>query len=600
MKRGIYILLAFSVLIVLGAAAVVGADNEGLRQKARYYYLEGARQRAEGNSLEAYEYFKKAYLTDPSYVEAANDYGSMRLAVNTEFLNNPLAQRQSLKMVQSYVDAYPADSYESRFYAYLATHLDSLSEAIRVYERLDSLRPKETLTLVQLADVYMADHNPDMAIDALNRYEKAEGMSPQVSLKKMGIHLTAGDTVAAIQEATSLINHNTKEPSYRILKGNLFEVIGNNDSTLAYYKQAEELSPQNGMAKISLANYYKNIGDSIAYDEKMYEALLSEDFDISDKTSMLQEYLQTLLNDSSDTSRGDHLFSVLMDQYPHEPEVLDLSARYSGAKGNFKEAEEQIGYAIDLNPTEVNYWGQLMQYQLADDRPEETMKTYDRAGEHITVPSSLKLMYAAAASQVKAFDKAEAAYAELIHEADPQLPLTDSISDIGMLNKFSLEGLTRLSTYYNMLGDMYYQAEELDKAFRAYDNALLLYPDNQMVLNNYAYFLIETGGDMDRALEMSKAAVAADPENPTYLDTYAWVLFKRKDYAEALEYQEKAVENAVKDKDESAELYHHLGDILFMNHQPAEALENWKKALSLEPDNELLKKKVAHKTFFYE
>lgn len=600
MKRGIYILLVFAVLSALGAAAVVEADNVGQRQKARYYYLEGARQRAEGNNLEAYEYFKKAYLTDPSYVEAANDYGSMRLAVNTEYLNNPLAQRQSLKMVQSYVDAYPADSYESRFYAYLATHLDSLSEAIRVYERLDSLRPKETLTLVQLADVYMADHNPDMAIDALNRYEKAEGMSPQVSLKKMGIHLTAGDTVAAIQEATSLINHNTKEPSYRILKGNLFEVIGNNDSTLAYYKQAEELNPQNGMAKISLANYYKNIGDSTAYDEKMYEALLSEDFDISDKTSMLQEYLQTLLNDSSDTSRGDHLFSVLMDQYPHEPEVLDLSARYSGAKGNFKEAEEQIGYAIDLNPTEVNYWGQLMQYQLADDRPEETMKTYDRAGEHITIPSSLKLMYAAAASQAKAFDKAEAAYAELIHEADPELPLTDSISDISMLNKFSLEGLTRLSTYYNMLGDMYYQAEELDKAFRAYDNALLLYPDNQMVLNNYAYFLIETGGDMDRALEMSKAAVAADPENPTYLDTLAWVLFKHKDYAEALEYQQKAVENAVKDKDESAELYHHLGDILFMNHQPAEALENWKKALSLEPDNELLKKKVAHKTFFYE
>lgn len=583
-----------------GGKAPSADDDSRQRLRARYYYMEGAKERAEGNALTAYEYFKKSYLTDPTYVEAANAYGSMRMAINTEAVQNPLEQRRSLEMVQSYVDKYPADSYESRFYAYLATQLDSLSEAIRIYERLDSLCPKETLNLVQLADVYMADHNPAMAIDALNRYEKAEGKSPQVSLKKMSIHMTANDTTAAIDEATSLINHNPEEPTYRILKGNLFEVIGNNDSTLAYYKQAEALNPANGMAKISLANYYKNVGDSTAYDEKMYEALLSEDFDLDDKTSILQEYLQTLLNDSSDTSRGDHLFSVLMEQYPHEPTVLDLSARYSGAKGDFKEAEEQIEYAIDLNPSELNYWGQLMRYQLADERPRDAMKTYEKAKEHIEIPNGLKLMYASAAALEKDFKTAEDTYADLIHEADPSLPLTDSISDKSILSKLDFEGITRLSTLYNMLGDMYYNAGDLDKAFRAYDNSLFFYPQNQLTLNNYAYFLTETGGDLDKALQMSKEAILADPENATYLDTYAWVLFKRKEYAEALEYQRQAVETAEKTGENAAEFYHHYGDILFMNHQPAEALENWEKALELEPDNELLKKKVAHKTFFYE
>ena len=609
LKRGLFVILALTFLSAIAAVATAGTSGTGgsgdglptpERLRARYYYMEGAKERAEGNALTAYEYFKKAYLADPTYVEAANAYGSMRMAINTEAVQNPLEQRRTLEMVQSYVDKYPADSYESRFYAYLATQLDSLSEAIRVYERLDSLCPKETINLVQLADVYMADHNPTMAIDALNRYEKAEGMSPQVSLKKMSIHMTANDTVAAINEATSLINHNPDEPTYRILKGNLFEVIGNNDSTLAYYKQAEALNPDNGMAKISLANYYKNVGDSTAYDEKMYEALLSEDFDIDDKTSILQEYLQTLLNDSSDTSRGDHLFSVLMEQYPHEPTVLDLSARYNGAKGDFKEAEEQIEYAIDLNPAEVSYWGQLMRYQIADDRAKDAMNTYRRAAEHIEIPNGLKLIYATAAASEKDFTDAEETYAELIHEADPSLPLTDSITDRSVLAKFDFEGITRLSTLYNLLGDMYYQADQLDKAFRAYDNSLFFYPQNQMTLNNYAYFLTETGGDLDKALQMSKEAILYDPGNPTYLDTYAWVLFKRKDYAEALEYQKQAVEEAEKAGENAAEFYHHYGDILFMNHQPAEALENWKKALEMEPDNELLKKKVAHKTFFYE
>lgn len=412
--------------------------------------------------------------------------------------------------------------------------------------------------------------------------------------------LASGDTLAAIDEATALINYNRSEPAFRILKGNLYEVIGNNDSTLAYYKQAEEMSPDNGSAKIALANFYKNLGDSVAYDGKMYEALLSEDFMLEEKISFLEEYLQTLLNDKSDTGRGDHLFSVLMEQFPHEPAVLDLAARYSGAKGDYKGAEEQIGYAIDLDPQNVEYWGQLMRYELADDRAADAMVTYRRAKEHIEIPNGITLMYASAATTEKKFDEAEKAYADLIHEANPDLPLTDSVTDTRFRNSLNFEGLTRISSLYTMLGDMYYASGDLDKTFKAYDNSLFFYASNPLTLNNYAYFLTETDGDLDKALDMSRKSIEQDPDNETYLDTYAWVLFKKKEYKEALEYQEKALEIAEAAGDAAAEFYHHLGDILFMNHKPEEAVKNWEKALKQEPDNALLKKKVAHKTFFFE
>lgn len=241
-----------------------------------------------------------------------------------------------------------------------------------------------------------------------------------------------------------------------------------------------------------------------------------------------------------------------------------------------------------------------MRYQLADERADDAIATYRRAGEHIEIPNGIKLMYAAAATTVKDFESAEKAYADLIHEADPSLPLTDSISDTTFRGMLNYDGLTRMSSLYNMLGDMYYTAGELDKAFRAYDNSLFFFPSNPMTLNNYAYFLTETGGDIDKALEMSKESLDLEPENPTYLDTYAWILFKKKDYKEALEYQMKAVAAAEAAGEMAGEFYHHLGDILFMNHRPDEAVENWKRALDLEPDNELLKKKVANKTFFFE
>lgn len=54
------------------------------------------------------------------------------------------------------------------------------------------------------------------------------------------------------------------------------------------------------------------------------------------------------------------------------------------------------------------------------------------------------------------------------------------------------------------------------------------------------------------------------------------------------------------EKEETAEYYHHLGDILFMINRPQEAVDAWKTALEATPDDELLKKKVKNRTFYYE
>lgn len=592
-------MLLAGVFATLAAAMPPRPDNE-TRKKARYYYLEGARRQAQEDNEGAYELFKKALAVDPDYEEAASAYGMNRLLVKTDTLQSHAELLRSLEYMRRLVDAYPGEKNEALSYAYVAARLDTISESIRIYERQDSLFPADDMILIQLADAYMASRQQKKAIEALNRYEAAEGKNPQVSLKKMSFMLAAGDTLAAVEEASSLIESNRNEPTYRLLKGNLYEVIGNNDSTLAYYRQAEAVAPGNGAVKMALANFYKNSGDSVAFDNMMYEALLSEDFGLEEKLGFLGEYLQSLLNDKSDTGRGDHLFSVLMEQYPHEPQVLDLSARYCGAKGNFKEAQDQIGYAIDLDPSNASYWAQLMQYQLADERGEEAMKTYDEAKGHIDIPDGMTLLYASAATTTEKFDEAEKAYASLIHKANPSLPLTDSVSDVGFRASLSYEGLQRLSSLYTMLGDMYYSQGKLGKTFRAYDNALFFDDTNPLTLNNYAYFMTETGGDLDRALEMSRKAIDQNPDNHTYLDTFAWVLFKKKDYGQALEYQKKALQLAEEDGDVEAEYYHHLGDILFMNHMPKEAVDNWKKALEKEPGNALLKKKVTNKTFFFE
>lgn len=100
----------------------------------------------------------------------------------------------------------------------------------------------------------------------------------------------------------------------------------------------------------------------------------------------------------------------------------------------------------------------------------------------------------------------------------------------------------------------------------------------------------------ERALGIEEATDGT--QSATTLDTYAWVLFKLKDYAKARETIDQALE--ADDDGGNGEILEHAGDIYFMTGNPADALEFWKQALELDPDNELLQRKVKHKTFFFE
>ena len=100
------------------------------------------------------------------------------------------------------------------------------------------------------------------------------------------------------------------------------------------------------------------------------------------------------------------------------------------------------------------------------------------------------------------------------------------------------------------LGDLYHQQGDEEKAFDAYERTLRNDPNNILVLNNYAYYLAVKNQDLDKAIEMSTKAIAAEPDNPTYLDTHAWVLYMKGDYKEAEKHMKKALK-LLKEPDET-------------------------------------------------
>jgi len=104
---------------------------------------------------------------------------------------------------------------------------------------------------------------------------------------------------------------------------------------------------------------------------------------------------------------------------------------------------------------------------------------------------------------------------------------------------------------------------------------LVLEPDNIQVLNNYSYYLVLEERELDKALEMISKCIAKEPENATYLDTFAWVLYQRKEYGKALDPMLKVIQIS---KEPSGEVLEHYGDILFRNGKPEEAKQVWIQA----------------------
>ena len=307
-----YLLIA---VLALGGTVWARTVNSGTtsaaRQKARYYYLEGLRHQSQDDAQSAYEYFKRAAAIDPSYAEAASAYATQRISLRLDTMRTPAELNRSLELMGPFVDQYPDDANEALYYAFVAQTLNKGPEAVRVLERLIEHKPDLSNAYGQLADSYMRQGETAKAIETFNRLETIDGKSIPITITKISYRLHSADTIGAVNEARAIMEANPTSPQCRILMGNMMNMQQKKDSALLYFEEAERLNPDLGAAKLALADYYLQQGDSINYDAKTYEALISEDFGLDEKLDLLTRYIYKILSEKYNTKRGDHLFEVL-------------------------------------------------------------------------------------------------------------------------------------------------------------------------------------------------------------------------------------------------------------------------------------------------
>lgn len=583
-------------VVMMGAKTAKTSDSD--RAKARYYYVEGSVALAEGRASEAYEFIRKAAKTDPEYAEANYTYALMRMTLRNDTLTTPKEVERSISLMKPYIDQYPRETEEAMNYSFLVARTGDLDEAIRVAERSDTLAGSLPAILLQLAQYYSAKQDYEKAISTLERYERIEGNDPDIAFRKFSLMFMQGDTARLISESDRLVRENPLSTEYLLIRGNAMDALQMPDSALASYQRAEALDPDDGRVKLTLANYYLERGDSAAYDRKSSEAILSENIMLDEKLDMMTRYMQNIISDSTaDSRRGARLFDGLLKQYPHEPKVLDLGAQYSAMTNDYARARELMAYATDLEPENPDYWTRLAHFNFADERYAEAVEICEKAMEKLPEPTrGLLLVYGTACSLSDRYDKAREAYQKILEMELPGALLTDDAQTmLQKAGKLPYESLIRVAEIFQMVGDGSFKTGDIERSTKEYDVVLALNPESVIALNNYAYYLAIGGGDLEKAEELSRKAVAEQPDNPTYLDTLAWILYLKGHYAEALEIQEKAMENITPEAEGSGEYWDHMGDIQYMNGQKDRALESWKKALEVDKGNKELEEKIKNK-----
>lgn len=545
-----------------------GELSDEARQKFEYFYLEAERQKALGHNDAAFDLMCRAAEIDTTSAAAR-----FFLAPYYLQLGNYEQARTDLRYA---AEQYPGNYWYNVVYANFSQQSGQHDEAIRIWSRLLKQNPDKGEINSALAEAYTAKGDLKSAVACYDSLESAMGMMEPITIEKLKLYGYMGNRDAMVAEAEKLQRTFPQNTDYMRLLGDIYLEVGRDSAALSMYDRALALEPENGYVYLSKAGYYEKKGDSIAYNNEIRNALMNRHIDVNTKLNIFSTYIIDLMKKKQELHRVDSLFTDMLEQYPQEEPVHRLFGMYLSSRQEFTRAEEQYATAADLAPTNPENWLQLIGLYLYQEKYPEVIEVGKRAIQYEPDQKDIYMYVAVASTQTKS-------YAEALDMLETGLTYVDERDN------------ETKSFFYGQMGDVYHSSGDREKAYAMYDKALSYNASNIAVLNNYSYFLATEGRDLDKAERMSAQTVKAEPDNATYLDTYAWIFFKKGDYSLARLYMKNALD---KSPEASAELFEHYGDILYMLGEVDEAVEYWQKALDAGSESaELLKEKIKQKKY---
>ena len=581
-KNSIWLLVAVWTLVSCGTVkstrekpAVALAQSSLTPEQQRkydYFFLEAMRLKEKKDYASAFGLLQHCLDIHPNAASALYEVSQYYM-----FLRQvPQGQEALEKAVANAPDNY----WYSQGLASLYQQQNELDKAVTLLEQMVVRFPAKQDPLFNLLDLYGRQEKYDKVISTLNRLEKRMGKNEQLSMEKFRIYLQMKDDKKAFQEIESLVQEYPMDMRYQVILGDVYLQNGKKQEAYDVYQKVLAAEPDNPMAIFSMASYYKQTGQEELYQQQLDTLLLNKKVTPDTKVGVMRQMIVENEQADKDSTQIIALFDRIMKQEQDDPQIPMLYAQYLLSKNMEAESVPVLEQVVDLDPTNKAARMMLIGAAVKKEDYKQIIKVCEPGIE--ATPDALEFYYYLAV----AYNQAEK---------------PDSVRSIC---KRALEHTTAdskkeiVSDFYSILGDMYHTQKQMKEAYAAYDSALVYNPSNIGALNNYAYYLSVERRDLDKAEEMSYKTVKAEPNNATYLDTYAWILFEKGNYAEARIY----IDNAMKSEggDKSDVIVEHCGDIYYMTGDVDGALTYWKKALEMGSESKTLKQKIEKKKYIAE
>lgn len=469
--------------------------------------------------------------------------------------------RQGIQMVEQAISRMPNDAtlrmplilyyIDAECYEDAIPHVETLTRSIPDVENLSllvSLYAHETVA------------RWDDAIKTMEHIERINGKEAETTLSKCQYYLEKGDTIGAYNAIDELCKENPDELSFRVLKGDYYRSMGHFFNAQQEYLAVLNVDPQHPVAQFSATVLYQQVHEDSLHHDMLDRLVKNPQAPIDMKLGALSDDLRAAMQNTETKHRFYRYIHYLLRQPEAHLQTLALYLSVDETlPDETPECDSSLFVFLEQHPKEYDAHLILLQCFAKQQKAEAIHRLCEFSIRHY--PDDPLFHYYAVISLFQ-LEKPEREALQRAWEMLSHEEASEPASDLFM--------------FY---GDLLHEEGNSQQAYAVYEAAIKVNPDNIGCLNNYAYFLsLDSRGDLEKAEAMSRRTIEAEPKNPTYLDTYAWILYRMERYTQAQIYIDQTLHN-IDESENNSSLYDHAGDIYWQCGNAQEARNFWQKAL---------------------
>ncbi|GAB3508842.1 tetratricopeptide repeat protein [Emticicia fontis] len=567
MKVSKIILWALIWLPVLGIAQKnKKADDGTISEKelqAEAVFTDGMKYFIAETYDKAITHFKKAAEMNPASSGANFMIAKSFLATN-DVANATLYTEKAAKLDDD-------NKFYKKFLGDLYTKQKRYKEAAQIYEKLANRYPTDVDNYLDLSNAYIMQEKYSDAVEVYNKIEKTIGMSEEITHQKQLIYLKQNKLEKAIEEGDKLIASEPTEPEYVVQQAQILISNERYDQALKMLESSLKRNPDFAEAHVLLAEIYRKKGDLDKCSQELQVAFTNKNLSSDVKFKILSSYMLMMKDDKGEKNL-DNLIGLtreLIKQAPSEPKAYVVLGDLLMKKGDMIGARDSYVKSTQFDKSIFEVWLAIVEIDSKLNNTDSLAKHSEEAIEYFPNQAFFWYHNGVANFAKKDFEKA--------------------ISSLEEARNLSLDNKELTKFVNGLLGDAYNEAKQYSKSDDAYEAVLKVDPNDEHVLNNYAYYLSLRKDKLPRALELSSKLAEKNTNNATYLDTHAWVLYTMKDYQKSREVLERAVKQS---SGVSGTIVEHYGDVLYQLGEKDKAIEQWKKARQMGENSINIDKKI--------